>query len=270
VPLPPIPDFVIDRPAPGGDGSGAGKLPLPAPLPPERYVIGVNDTLAITVVGEAEFTGKYRVDADGSITLPYINRVAAAGISVSELQTKITALLKEGYLQSPQVLIDIDTYKSRTVYVTGNVRSPGRVPMNGPTITLIEALALAGSATPDASNLITIKHQRTGEVVTVNKKDMELGNRGFDIALEDGDVVNVPAAQRFYMTGFIRNPGYYVLDPGMTVDQAIALAGGLTDRGSDRRLSVTRLVDGKLADVKVEKDDIVQPNDVIKVPSRFF
>jgi len=268
VPVLPGPDFVIQKPP---EGSGTKPLPpLPVVPPTERYVIGANDTLAITVVGEAEFTGKYRVDTDGAITFPYINRVPAAGFSVAELQARITILLKEGYLQSPQVLIDVDTYKSRTVYVTGNVRSPGRVPMSGPTITLIEALALAGSATPDASNLITVKHQRTGEVVTVNKKDMELGNQGFDIALEDGDVVNVPAAQRFYMTGFIRNPGFYVLDPGMTIEQAIALAGGLTDRGSDRRLSIARLVDGKLTDIKVEKDDIVQPNDVVKIPSRFF
>jgi polysaccharide biosynthesis/export protein len=260
------PDFVIPKP----EGATVPPQPAAQAAAPERYVIGANDTLAITVVGEAEFTNKYRVDSDGSITLPYINRVPAAGLSVAELQSKIASMLRDGYLQNPQVLIDVDSYKSRNVYVTGNVRTPGRVPMNGPTITLIEALALAGSPTSDASSQITVKHQRTGEVITVNKKEMELGNRGFDIALEDGDVVNVPAAQRFYITGFIRNSGYYVLDPGMTVQQAIALAGGLMDRGSDRRITATRMVDGKLTEVKVEKEDKVQPNDVIKIPSRFF
>ena len=262
VPLPKGPDFVIP------------KIETPktaqAAIPPDRYVVGPQDTLSITVVGESDMTNKYRVDTDGSITLPYIGRLPAAGFTIADLQTKITTMLKDGYLQNPQVLIDVDQYKSRSVYVTGNVRAPGKVPMNGPTITLIEALALAGSPSADASNQITVKHQRTGEVVSVNKKDLELGRAGYDIALEDGDVINVPAAQRFYISGMVRNTGYYVLDPGMTVEQAIALAGGLNDRGSDRRITVNRLVDGKSADIKVELFDKVQPNDVIKVPSRFF
>jgi polysaccharide biosynthesis/export protein len=261
-PPPRAPDFVIPKP----DGP---KTAQPA-ISPDRYVVGAQDTLSITVVGEPDLTNKYRVDTDGSITLPYIGRQPAAGFTIADLQTKITTLLKDGYLQNPQVLIDVDQYKSRSVYVTGNVRAPGKVPMNGPTITLIEALALAGSPSADASNQITVKHQRTGEVVSVNKKDLELGRAGYDIALEDGDVINVPAAQRFYISGMVRNTGYYVLDPGMTIEQAIALAGGLSERGSDRRITVNRLVAGKSADIKVELTDKVQPNDVIKVPSRFF
>jgi polysaccharide export outer membrane protein len=261
-PPPTVPDFVIPK----------TEVPKPAqsPISPDRYVVGPQDTLSVTVVGEPELTNKYRVDNDGSITLPYVGRFPAAGFTIADLQTKITTLLKDGYLQNPQVLIDVDQYKSRSVYVTGNVRSPGKVPMNGPTITLIEALALAGSPSADASNQITVKHQRTGEVVSVNKRDLELGRAGYDIALEDGDVVNVPAAQRFYISGMVRNTGYYVLDPGMTIEQAIALAGGLNERGSNRRVTVTRLIDGKTSDVKVELSDKVQANDVIKIPSRFF
>ena len=68
----------------------------------------------------------------------------------------------------------------------------------------------------------------------------------------------------------VRNGGYYVLDPGMTIQQAIALAGGLNERGSDRRITVTRLVNGKLVELKVDLADKVQPNDVINVPTRFF
>ncbi len=262
VPLPKGPDFVIPK-------TEIPKTAQPS-ISPDRYVVGPQDTLSITVVGEPDMTNKYRVDSDGSITLPYIGRQPAAGFTIADLQTKITTLLKDGYLQNPQVLIDVDQYKSRSVYVTGNVRAPGKVPMNGPTITLIEALALAGSPSADASNQITVKHQRTGEVVSVNKKDLELGRAGYDIALEDGDVINVPAAQRFYVSGMVRNTGYYVLDPGMTVEQAIALAGGLSERGSDRRVTVNRLVDGKSVDIRVDLSDKVQPNDVIKVPSRFF
>ena len=102
----------------------------------------------------------------------------------------------------------------------------------------------------------------------MNRKDLELGKK--DVALRDGDIINVPTAQRFYMSGYVRNPGYYVLDPGMTVEQAIALAGGLTERGASGRIKAKRLVNGKLQSVDLKLEDKVQPNDTIDVPARFF
>ena len=236
----------------------------------DHYVVNPLDTLSVTVVGEPDLTSKYKVDTDGSITLPYVGRQTAAGLSIADLQTKIAMLLKDGYLHNPQVLIEVDQFKTRAVYVTGRVRTPGKVTMNGPSMTLMEALALAGSTLTDANNVITVKHLNSGELVTVNRKDLELGKAGFDVMLEDGDVVNVPGAQQFYITGYVRNSGTYVLDPGMTFAQAIAVAGGLNERGSDRRITVTRVVNGRTVEVKVDLDDKVQPNDTIKIPIRFF
>ena len=83
--------------------------------------------------------------------------------------------------------------------------------------------------------------EKAPEPIVVNRKDLELGKVGRDITLQDGDIVNMPVAKRFYISGFIKNPGSFVLDTGTTVGQAIILAGGLTDRGSDRRLSVIRV-----------------------------
>jgi polysaccharide export outer membrane protein len=68
----------------------------------------------------------------------------------------------------------------------------------------------------------------------------------------------------------VKNTGYYVLDSGTTVSQAIVLAGGLTDRGSDRRIKIGRLVNGKMVDVSAELTDKVLPNDEIKISSRIF
>jgi len=56
----------------------------------------------------------------------------------------------------------------------------------------------------------------------------------------------------------------------MTVQQAIALSGGLTERGSDRGVTATRLVNGKAVDVPVRLDDVVQPNDTLNIRQRFF
>jgi polysaccharide export outer membrane protein len=194
----------------------------------------------------------------------------------------LTALLRAGYIKNPQVRIEVDQYKSRNVLVIGEVRTPGKVTMSGTTMTLLEALALAGSPTANASNEVIVVHPLKrgaaatagadveGERITVNRKDLELGKIGQDVTLLDGDIINVPVAQRFYISGFVRNPGYYVLDPGMTIDQAIALAGGLNDRGSDRRITAKRLVNGKLTEVSMKLEDKVQANDTINIPSRFF
>lgn len=274
------PDFVI--PKPDGQAPTQTSQATP-PVVADRYVIGPQDNLSINVVDETELTGKYRIDTDGTLTFPYVGRIPAAGLTLEELQAKLTTLLKAGYIRNPQVRIEIDQYKSRSVLVIGEVRTPGKVTMTGTTMTLLEALALAGSPTANASNEVIVVHPSTrdgtagvagantpGESVRVNRKDLELGRAGRDVVLMDGDIINVPIAQRFYISGFVRNPGYYVLDPGMTIDQAIALAGGLNERGSDRRLSVKRLVNGKLAEVPVKSEDKVQANDTINIPSRFF
>lgn len=272
------PDFVITKP----DGAPPTQT-APPPTPPagDRYVIGPQDNLSINVVDETELSGKYRIDTDGTLTFPYVGRIPAAGLTLEDLQTKLTTLLKAGYIRNPQVRIEIDQYKSRSVLVIGEVRTPGKVTMSGTTMTLLEALALAGSPTANASNEVIVVHPSTregataaaatpGDGIRVNRKDLELGRAGLDIVLMDGDIINVPVAQRFYISGFVRNPGYYVLDPGMTVDQAIALAGGLSERGSDRRLTAKRLVNGKLTEVSVKLEDKVQANDTVNIPSRFF
>ena len=245
------------------------------PAPGEGYVIGPQDNLSIIVSDETELTGKYRVDSDGTISMPYLSRVPLAGLSLQEAQDKITAMLKAGYIRNPQVRIEVDQFKARSVLMTGEVRVQGKVTLPGSTMSLLEALALAGSATANASNEVLIMHppkpgEKAPEPIVVNRKDLELGKVGRDITLQDGDIVNIPVAKRFYISGFIKNPGSFVLDTGTTVGQAIILAGGLNDRGSDRRLSVIRVVSGKTVEISVKMEDTVLPNDEIKVKSRFF
>ena len=274
--------------APQSAGQRSSSPPTGSPAVPqgataERYVIGPQDTLSITVVGEDELSKKFQVDGDGTFTFPYLGRVQAAGLTPVALQDRITAGLKDGFIRNPQVRVEVDTYKSRSVYVIGEVRAPGKVTMTGAALTLLEALAAAGSPTANASNEIIIVHpsrlildasgaprpDTQGERVTVNRRDLELG-RAQGIVLQDGDIINVPVAQRFYISGQVMHPGNYVLDPGMTLQQAIALAGGLTDRGSDRRIKVKRLVNGRLTEVSLNLEDKIQANDTIDIPSRFF
>ena len=74
-----------------------------------------------------------------------------------------------------------------------------------------------------------------------------------------------------YVTGAVRNQGAIVYEPGMTVQQAIALAGGLTDRGSDRRIKADRVMaNGKTEEVSLRLEDKVQPNDTLKIANKIF
>ena len=267
------PDFEI--PKPEGLGGQPKADPSQPSAPTEGYVIGAQDNLNIIVTDEADLTGKYRVDADGTISMPYLSRVPLAGLSLQEAQDKITAMLKKDFLRNPQVRIEVDQFKARSVLMTGEVRQQGKVLLTGTSMSLLEALALAGSATQNASNEVLIMHppkpgEKAPEPITVNRRDLELGKAGRDISLQDGDIVNVPVAKRFYISGFVKNPGSFVLDTGTTVGQAIILAGGLSDRGSDRRIRIGRVVSGKTVDIPANMEDKVQPNDEIKVKSRFF
>lgn len=263
----------------------AAQTPAAAAAKPDaavsQYVIGPQDLLKITVFDEPDLTNTYRVDPDGFITFPLISRIEAGNLTIGEFQDRLRSTLSNGYIRNPQVRVEIDQFKSQQVYVIGEVRSPGKVPMTG-TLNLLEALALAGSPTAAASNEIVIAHpkrpnasgampdEKDADIVRVSLKDLQLGKAGQDITLRDGDIINVPKALSFYITGQVRNPGSLIWEAGMTLQQALALAGGLTDRGSTRGVTASRLVNGKLVDVRLKLSDKILANDTITVRQRFF
>jgi polysaccharide biosynthesis/export protein len=245
-----------------------------------QYVLGPQDQLRITVFDEPELTNTYRVEGDGFITFPLINRVAAAGLTPAELQDRIRTHLANGYLKNPTVRVEIEQYKSQYVIVGGEVRMPGKISMTG-TMTLPEALAAAGSPTAAASTEVIVTHARkpiadgaldkAPDSIHVNLKKLQLGTAGQDILLQDGDTIFVPKAQTFYINGLVRNAGQFIWEPGLSVQQAIALAGGLSERGSDRRIKVDRrMPDGTIKEMSVDLNSLVEPNDTVKISQRIF
>lgn len=260
-------------------------LSLAAPeLPPPQaasleYVVGTQDRLSITVVDEPSLTRVVTVGSDGGFDYPFIGLVKATGQTVRAIQQEITARLKEKYLRNPQVAIEVETYRSQVVYVWGQVKAPGSVTLSG-NISLTEALARAGSPTPDAGAYIEINRRaRAGsagdpqvakQTERISMAELQSG-RAQDILLSDGDTVFVPKAETFFVTGFVRNGGPFLHDPGMTVSKAISMAGGITEKGSRSRIRITRTANGRqvvLKDVKME--DLVQPGDSIEVLPRLW
>ncbi|MCU1385375.1 MAG: epsE [Acidobacteria bacterium] len=160
------------------------------------------------------------------------------------------------------------------VLVTGEVRYPGRATLTESTMSVADALAAVGSPTANAGDeVVVIRPMRPGglpERVVIALKDVDEGTAGIDVSLRDGDVVNVPAAARFFISGFAKRPGAYKLRRGTTVSQALALAGGVSSNGNERRVRISRIVNGKSIEIGAQPDDTVMPNDEIKIQRKMF
>jgi polysaccharide export outer membrane protein len=108
------------------------------------------------------------------------------------------------------------------------------------------------------------------EVFHISLLELQSGNPGKNIALRAGDTVYFPKAAQVYVMGSVARPGPYRFQEGMTVMQALTLAGGATERGSGGRAKVIRIVDGKKVERKVKATELVLPEDTLVVPERFF
>jgi polysaccharide export outer membrane protein len=243
-----------------------------------NYVVGAQDVLTVTVFNEPQLSGRFRVDNDGHFTYPFLGRVNAAGTTAAAIATLVRDRLADGYLRNPQVIVEVELYRSQNVFVMGEVRTPGKYTLIG-AVTLVEALAQAGSTAPTAGSEVLILHPRqsTGasptlpgdggaDVLRINLRDLQTGNLSANVAIHDGDTIFVPKAQRFFVTGHVRSPGAYVHEANLTVLQAISIAGGLTERGSSGRVRIVR--NNKELDAK--PTDIVQPEDTIVVRQRLL
>jgi polysaccharide export outer membrane protein len=257
------------------------------PPPVTAYLVGPNDVLGIKVLGEADLTGTYAVDTDGTIRFPFLDRVPVGGKTVQEIEFALTKLLSEGFLNRPQVSVVITSYRSRSIYVLGEVRNPAKYNIEGQT-TLLEVIAQAGSFTSNAAQTINVLRYKDGlvgvpagtpvvpgdprgaEILRVTQADLREGRLSANIILQDGDTIFVPTAEKFYVMGFVKQPGQFVLEPGMTVRQAISVAGGINERGSDRRIKIIRKVNGKDVELDAQMSDLVRPNDTIRVPQRLI
>lgn len=247
------------------------------------YLIGPQDVLTIQVYDQADLGGKYSVEADGTFSFPLIGRVKAGGQTLRAFEQNLKSKLADGYFRNPQVTVAIEQYRSQRVFVMGEVRQPGPVPLTGG-MTLIEALARAGSTTSTASGEVAIVRTSQGdvrgpvlpdqtsgsEVFRASIRELEGGALSQNLELHDGDTVFVPRAETIYVFGQVRTPGAYGVQANMTVLQALSLAGGVTEHGASGRIRVVRSEDGAKKEIKVKLTDLVRPGDTVIVPERFF
>lgn len=280
-----------DEAASPADTAGATKPVAPPPSAKVRpagqaYSIGPGDVLRIVVYGQDALTQSVIVQPDGAFTFPLIGRVQAADMTPAELQRQLVVLLAKDFIRNPQVTVDVQEYRSRTVFVVGEIAKPGAYALEGET-TVIRILARAGPTTANAGSEVVIVRPaerdvhgpvlpsevgaKVGQatVLRVNLRDIEAGILDKNVVLQPNDTVFVPQAPTVFVTGEVRNPGGYSFRPGATVRQVISLAGGFTERSSNR-IRVVREEEGKSVETKIQLDDPVRPGDIVIVKARLF
>lgn len=251
------------------------------------YVVGERDVLSVRVVNEADLSGDYTVGPDGTIVFPLLGRLQAAGRSAADIEADLIARLGDGYLRHALVRVQVTSFLSKRIFVVGEVGTPGPIPLTG-RMTLIEAMAAAGSITENAGGEVTVVRPAAPdgaspgasepdpaggdslEVLRVGVAELREGRWPRDFFLQDGDRVFVPRVERFYVNGNVGLPGMYPVESGLTVLRALAMAGGVTPMGAQGRVRIIRIVDGVKQEIDVELNDSVQAGDTIVVPARFF
>jgi polysaccharide biosynthesis/export protein len=270
----------------------------PGPLTPQAvpdYEIGPEDILKVTVYGHEDLTQTILVQADGTFTFPLIGRVKGDLLTTKQLEAKITTLLARGYVRNPQVTVVVQEYRSKTIFVVGEVARPGSYPLAGQKMTLVEILAKAGPMTVNAGAEVIVvrpapdaavsgpvlptqvsegvdakEGQPKAEVFRINVRDIQAGELEKNLELHPKDTVFVPQAPKMFVSGEVRNPGAYPWFPGMTARQLISMAGGLSPEGSDGRLKIVREADGASHEYGIKLDDLVKAGETLVVRRRLF
>jgi len=252
-----------------------------------EYKIGPQDLLEITVFGLDEMNKTVRVSEDGNITLPLLGEIEVQDLTKSEVEQKLARLLEEKYLQDPQVTIFISEYQSKRISIIGAVSEPGRYELLGRQ-TLLHMIAQAGGMTDQAGEEIIVvreKEDGTSKSLRISLDDLVLkGDSSLNIPLEPGDIVNIPidTIVHIYVFGQVNSPGALEVKKSdiPTLIQAIAQAGGFSERAAKARVVIKRKNDdGKEEEIKVnvraimkgKKEDIpLKENDIVFVPETLF
>ena len=249
--------------------------------PPSDYTLGPGDIIRILVFQNPDLTLETRVSESGTINYPLIGNVKVGGMPLSEASRVIASELKSGgFVQQPQVNILLLEVRGNQVSVLGEVNRPGRFPLETFNTHVSEMLAMAGGIESaigpngGGSDVVIVSGMRNGQPFRqeIDIPSLFLQDQpGNDIIVSGGDVIYVPPAPLYYIYGEAQRPGSFRIRRGMTIQQALAEAGGPSLRGTQRGMKLYRRnAEGVVEVAETKLTDLVQPNDVIFVTESLF
>lgn len=250
--------------------------------PPPTYELGPGDKLSITFWRRPELSGEHVVGPDGYISLPVAGPIKLGSLGREEAHQAVTQAFARFY-ETPLISIEVTDYVSNRILILGRVTNPGALQFTNPP-TLLEAITLAGGLPVGGTGAEKATLTRCAvfrgrdRVVWVSLKDLLAGrNLALNLQLRAGDLVYIPDAddQLVYALGQVNGPGAYNLSPEMTLLDIIARAGGLTEDGDPRQITLVRPSEN--ASMTVDLRDLLRPEpqlnvsqsqgDVLYVPS---
>jgi polysaccharide export outer membrane protein len=175
----------------------AQSLPTPRFGDPLRYTLGPDDVIEIIVMRHPEFSGTYPINLEGKIQYKFVGDIDVNGLTKKELENKIKEVIA-GFVINPEVNVTVLAYKSKVIYVVGEVRAPGKYYMRSDSITVREAVVGAGLPTLSAAmrrcRLITPDASGKAKIQNINLYEILYGgNLKQNVEMLAGDVLYVPA-----------------------------------------------------------------------------
>ncbi len=242
-----------------------------------EYVLGSGDQIRITVYQNVDLLLETRITEGGTISYPLLGTIKLGGLSVADAEKKIATGLRDGnFLKQPQVSILLMTAASSQVTVLGQVNRPSRYPLVAGNQRLSEIMGAAGGIVPGVgSDIVVVSGVRNGKPfrkeIDFPKVFASTGTQE-DFLMENGDTVWVDRAPQVYIYGEVQRPGAQILPRDATLLQALATAGGLTLRGTQRGIRIHRRdeASGEVKILQLDVNDKLQPNDIIYVKESLF
>jgi polysaccharide export outer membrane protein len=239
------------------------------------YVLGAGDVIRVTVFQSPDLTLETRIPETGVVNYPLLGNVTLGGLTINQAERRIAdGLLNGKFVRQPQVSILVTSLRGNQASVLGHAVRPGRYTLEVTNTRLSDLMALAGGVAPDGSDMLTVVGTRDGKQFRrqIDFRTLFRGDASSqDIVIENNDVVYVDKAPQVYIHGEVQKPGQLKLERGMTVMQAVAAAGGLTQRGTQRGIQIHRKgPDGAMQVLKPALQDGLQQDDVIQVPESLF
>ncbi len=265
--------LALAGPAAAAQNNAAGAAPHAAA--PVEYRLGSGDVVRVSVYQNPDLTLETRVSEAGVISFPLLGTVKLGGLTIAEAEKRIAEGLRSGnFVKQPQVNLLVVQVRGNQASVLGFVNRPGRFPIENADLRLTDLLAMAGGIAPTGADVVTLvgvrngKHFRTQiDLPTVFGND----RRTEDLVIENGDVVWVDRVPMVYIYGEVQRPGALRLERNMTVMQALASGGGLTQRGTERGMRVhRRSAEGKVEVIQPSMDDSLRDGDVVYVRESLF
>jgi polysaccharide export outer membrane protein len=247
---------------------------------PDRLLVGVGDQIFITVFGQPDMSAEVTVNENQQVTLPLVGTIRVGALTPSAIEKLVAKRLKDGeYLRNPEVSVQVRQVRSQMISVLGEVQRPGRFPILGK-LTVLDALATAGGLTQRADRTVFLLRRNPLDGGAIQRREIAIhldsvldSSKGeLDIELKHDDVVFVAQQKMFYVHGEVRRPGAYPIEPDLNIMRVLSISGGVTERGSMRRIRIHRKGpdDKSVQELTQDLSAPVRSGDVIHVDERLF